>query len=125
MRTVQTVAFDPYRKQRAAASPVAFLLIGALVRSAPCWCRNRCSSLGCRRPSRDDARRSAGERDRVRLRADLAAATEARTTLADNRRLPASWRPRTAHEEQPCGFRFLMASLPPDPRRAVACARRG
>jgi hypothetical protein len=118
------VAFDPYRKQRPGWRPprwLVLLLIGAsigasgviLVQEQLLAPRLSASESASLRTSLEHA-----ERDRERLRADLAATTgKLEATLADNKAVAgelAADRERTKNSR--ADFDFLVASLPPDPR---------
>lgn len=118
------VAFDPYRRQRAAWRPpqwLVFLLIGTavgvagtvLVQEKILEPRMSAGESAALRASLEQA-----ERDRVRLRADLAAATtRLEATLAEHKAIAgelAADRERTKNSR--ADFEFLMAAQPPDPR---------
>jgi hypothetical protein len=125
------VTFDPYRKQRLAWRPprwLVFLLIGAaigaagivLVQEQVLEPRLSASESATLRASLEQA-----ERDRTRLRAELAAATsKLEATLVDSKAIAgelAADRERTKNSR--ADFDFLMASLPPDPRAGVVEVR--
>jgi hypothetical protein len=118
------VAFDPYRKRSAAWRPppwLVFALIGAavgvagtvLVQEKMLEPRLSAGESAALRTSLEQA-----ERDRVRLRADLASATtRLDAALADHKAIAselAADRERTKNSR--ADLDFLMASLPPDPR---------
>lgn len=118
------VAFDPYRKQRAGWGPprwLAYLLIGALIGASGVILVQERMLEPRLSASESQSLRTAleqSERDRERLRADLAATTsKLDTTLAENKAIAselAADRERTKNSR--ADFEFLVAALPPDPR---------
>lgn len=118
------VAFDPYRKQRTAWRPprwLVLLLIGVLGGAVGViWVQEQL--LAPRLSSGESATLRTtleqAERDRERLRAELAAVTKRLdATLADHQAIAgelAADRERTKSSR--ADIEFLVAALPPDPR---------
>jgi len=125
------VVFDPYQKRRSAWRPprwLVLLLIGVLIGATGVIVVQE-QMLAPRLSARESAALRTSleqaERDRERLRADLAAATtKLDTTLADNKAIAgdlAADRERTRNAR--ADYEFLVAALPPDPRGGVVEVR--